>query len=523
LFNGRHLDLAAQLVYDSGHMLRRRAEGSCPLPGGRNPQWPGRVPAALLLLLVLAAIPAASLADEIYLKNGRKITGAVVREDAREVVYDVGGGEFTIPRSLVDHVGRSATPMPTTPPRADLRARPAAEVPLPAPQPLDTSGEASTLVVKNQAVDESQLARLDDDVLRSPTDENRYRLALGYREAGSFLAQSGKPEEAIELYRHALHFAPADLNLTLALAYLLVTEKHFSAAVDLLNQAEAQFPNSSDVPLLLGSAYYYTENLSRAIEAWKQSLALRDDPRVREALARAEQEQKVAGSYQEMRSLHFLIRYQGADAQPLAQQVRDTLEGDFTELESDLDIYPGDTIVVLLYPDQAFRDVTRLPTWAGAVNDGKIRVPVSGLVSMTPDLARVLRHELTHSFVHQATLGQCPVWFNEGLAQFEERTPHVTASVQLARAFAKNQTIPFDDLEGSFLELPQDKVGMAYAKSLAAVEYLRDTYGMPEIRRLLKLMATHPDFSSLLQDELRLTYPTLEQDVAAYIQKRYGS
>lgn len=504
-------------------MFRCRADDVDRLPGGRNPRRPRSTHAAALLLLALVALPALSFADEIYLKNGRKISGAVVREDARKVVYDAGGGEYTIPRSLVDHIERSTMPIPATPPRADLRARPAAEVPLPAPQPLDTSGEPSTLVIKNQAVDESQLTRLDDDVLRNPTDENRYRLALGYREAGSFLAHNGKPQEAIEVYRHALHFAPGDLNLTLALAYLLVTQKHFNDAVDLLNQAEVQFPNSPEVPLLLGSAYYYTENLSRAIASWKQSLALREDPRVREALARAEQEQQVAGSYQEMRSLHFLIRYQSADALPLAQQVRDTLESDFTELESDLDIYPQDTIVVLLYPNQAFHDVTRLPAWAGAVNDGKIRVPVSGLVSMTPDLARVLRHELTHSFVHQATQGQCPVWFNEGLAQMEEQSPHVTASVQLARAFAKNQTIPFDDLEGSFLELPQDKVGMAYAKSLAAVEYLRDTYGMTEIRRLLKLMASNPDFSSLLEKELRLTYPTLEQDVASYIEKRYGS
>lgn len=494
-----------------------------PSPGARKPAAHRRARAACFFLLALASAPSLLRADEIYLKNGRKVVGAVVRENSRVVVYDIGGGELTLPRSLVDHIVRSTTPMPATPPSANLRSRPAPDVPLPAPQPLDTAGEPITRVIQNQAVDESQLAILDNDVLRNPTDENRYRLALGYREAGSFLAQTGRPEEAARLYRHALHFAPDDLNLTLAFAYLLVTQKHYSAAVDLLNGAAVQFPKSPDVPLLLGSAYYYTENLNRAIAAWKQSLALRDDPRVREALTRAEQEQKVAGSYLEMRSLHFLLRYQGAETRPLAEQVLQTLDADFTQLESDLDIYPSETIVVLLYPDQAFHDITRLPAWAGAVNDGKIRIPVSGLSSVTPDLKRVLRHELTHSFVHQATLGQCPVWLNEGLAQLEEHSQHVNAAVELARAFARGQTIPFDDLEASFFDLPQEKVGMAYAKSLAAVEYLRDTYGMPEIRRLLKRLAGNPDFSAVLEDELRLTYPTLEQNVATYVEKRYGS
>ena len=44
-------------------------------------------------------------------------------------------------------------------------------------------------------------------------------------------------------------------------------------------------------------------------------------------------------------------------------------------------------IVVLLYPNQAFRDITRSPSWAGALNDGKIRVPVSGLNMVNPQLA----------------------------------------------------------------------------------------------------------------------------------------
>jgi tetratricopeptide (TPR) repeat protein len=482
-------------------------------------QLAGRVVA----LALLAAIPLSSRADEIYLKNGNKITGEVVGENPREIIYDRGDGEYTLPRSLVDHVVRAAPSASDSLPANGAPALGKANAPLPVLQPMDPSGEPSALVIRNNRLDESQLERLDNDVLRNPTDENRYRLALGYRQAGSFLARAGKPDRAIELYRHALSFAPSDLGLTVALGYMLVTEKRFSQAVELLVPAGGQFPESADIPLLLGSAYYYTENLDRAIAEWKRSLELHDDPRVRDALAKAEQERDIASSYQEIRSLHFLLRYQGGDSKPLADNVLKTLETDFLDLESDLDVYPQETIIVLLYPDQAFKDITRLPTWVGAENDGKIRIPVSGLSSMTPDLARVLKHELTHSFVHQATLGRCPTWFNEGLAQLEEGSTTATSGSVLTRALASGQTLSFDNLEASFLELPPEKVGMAYIKSLAALQYLRDTFGMVEIRRLLKMMATSPDFSSLLQNELRMTYPTLEQNVAAYVENRYGS
>ncbi|HET7841658.1 MAG TPA: hypothetical protein VFM21_08635, partial [Terriglobia bacterium] len=430
----------------------------------RNLRLGGKILAAVLAVLFARV----ARADEIFLKNGHKITGSVVREDSRRVVYDEGDGEYTLPRSLVKRVVRSPeVVVESDNPELPTRDR---ATPMPELQPLSLTDEATAQAAQNKALDESQLAQLDEEVLRHPTDENRYRLALGYRAAGASLARAGKPDRAIELYRHALLLAPNDLGLTLALGYMLVTGKKYSQSVDLLVPAGDRFPRSPDVPLLLGSAYYYTENLDRAIAEWKRSLDLHADPRVQEALEKAERERQVAGSYQELHDLHFLLRYQGDTLRPLAEEVLRTLNADFQALQADLDVYPQETIVVLLYPDQAFRDITRLPSWVGAENDGKLRVPVSGLTSVNPELARVLKHELTHSFVHQATLGRCPVWFNEGLAQLEENSPAPPAAPQLARSLANGQAMPFDNLEASFLDLPADKVGIAYFESLAALQ-----------------------------------------------------
>jgi hypothetical protein len=46
---------------------------------------------------------------------------------------------------------------------------------------------------------------------------------------------------------------------------------------------------------------------------------------------------------------------------------------------------------------------------------------------------------------------------------------------------------------------------------------------MAEIRNLLKALPSQPDFGVLLQDELRLSYPAFEQEVANYIVKKYGT
>jgi tetratricopeptide (TPR) repeat protein len=496
-----------------GHLPSRRTLRCYP-PGRRAGLF-----LAVPLALCMTIAPSNLLADIVYLKNGHKIVAEVAREDAKQVVLVREEGELTIPRALVDHIDKSPLATGETP----QEAAPALDLPLPPPPVTEPSGDSSSSIIKDNAIDKAYLQQLDNEVLRDPSVETRHRLAQGYQEAAIFLTRQGDPKGDIEKYRHALPFAPDDLALTLALGYLLVKQNRHNEAIELLLPAATHFPTSPDIPVLLGSAYYATEHMDRAIAEWNRALAIQDNPRLREALARAEQEHSVASSYQELRSQHFLLRYDGNEATALGAEVLKTLEVAFWDLQLDLDFFPREPIVVLLYPDQAFHDISRSPSWVGAVNDGKIRVPVSGLSSVTPDLARVLKHELVHSFVRQITSGRCPTWFNEGLAQLEEGATTTSLGTRLARAFSNDHLPPFSALEGSFINLPADQVGLAYAKSLAALEYLRDTYGLGEIRRLLKFIPTNPNLNSLLQNELRVNYAAFEQEVASYIVKRYGS
>jgi tetratricopeptide (TPR) repeat protein len=476
------------------------------------------------LALAVAALPPAGLADTIYLKNGHKIIAQVTREDAKQVVYEIPGGELAIPRGIVDHIEKSPLPAPeATSGETAPRTSSARELPLP-PSPLtEPSSDGDSPVIKDGAVDEAYLQRLEEDMLHSSSADNAHRLKQAFRQVGVFLMRKGDAQGAIQHYSEALKFFPNDLALTLALGYLEVSESHYLEALDLLLPAADRYPKSADIPLLLGSAYYGTENLDQAIAAWNRALAIHDDARLRAAIAKAEHEQAVAGSYQELRGQHFLLRYEGRENNKLSEEVLNSLEGSFRDLVLDLDYSPREIIVVLLYPHQAFRDITRSPNWVGALNDGKIRVPLSGVAQMDTELARVLKHELTHSFVRQITVGRCPTWFNEGLAQLEEGATTVSQGTTLARAFATGQLPAFQALEGPFANLPPELVGLVYGKSLAALEYLRDTYGMGEIRRLLRAISSNPDLNSLLQDELRLSYPALEQEVANYIAKRYGA
>jgi len=188
----------------------------------------------------------------------------------------------------------------------------------------------------------------------------------------------------------------------------------------------------------------------------------------------------------------------------------------------DLGYSPHNTIAVTLYAQQAFFDVTRAPAWSGALNDGKLRIPISGVQSVTPELARVLKHELTHSFVSQMSSNRCPTWLNEGIAQIEEGKSSTQSGRQLAQLFASGNEIPFNVLEGSFMGFGGQEAMVAYAESLAAAEQIRDAYGMSEISRILGLLSEGSSTEAALRATIHSDYRQLRDEMARGLKERYG-
>jgi len=166
--------------------------------------------------------------------------------------------------------------------------------------------------------------------------------------------------------------------------------------------------------------------------------------------------------------------------------------------------------------------VTQAPAWTAALNDGKIRIPISGVSAVTPALAHVLRHELTHSFIAQITHGRAPTWLNEGIAQLEEGRSSAQFGPRLAALYASGHQVPLSQFEAGFQGYSSAEAAVAYAESLAAVEYIRDNYGLSDMARLLKRLGEGQSVESALRSTIRCGYAELEIELTAYLKKNYG-
>jgi tetratricopeptide (TPR) repeat protein len=470
------------------------------------------VRALVLILVLLPALPAP--ADVIHLKNGRTIWADQVRERKNKnedrVEYDLGEDTYAIPKSSVDHIDAGGA--------APVHAASGASAPdiTPLAPSFDHEADIAEKVIRDGKVDTDALASLAQTA-------NPERAAIAYFLAGKHESDHGNFPQAKRYYESALRFQPDNSTLLIYYAACLMRTGHATEALSHAQHAVVIAPDSPDAIAMLGFVQFASDHTADAIRSWKKSLALRPDATVSQYLARAERESSAESDFSQRESSHFNLHFEGKDtSETFRRDLLATLDSEYDDLVRALGYSPRNNIAVTLYTQQAFFDVTRAPSWTGAINDGKLRIPVSGVSSVTPELTRVLKHELTHSFVSQMSSNRCPAWLNEGIAQIEEGKSSASNGHQLAQLFAAGNEIPFNLLEGSFMSFSAPEATVAYAESLAAAEYLRDAYGMSEITTILERLSQGSSTEAVLRATVHSDYRQLRDEMARKLKERYG-
>lgn len=466
---------------------------------------------ATFLTILLLSAACAVQADVIRLKNGRTIWADQVREIKDRIEYDVGEDTYAIPKSVVEQIDSGGV----APSRSNSTSHDVPDFTPPAPT-FSHEADVNERVIHD--------GKVDADALDALEREGKPELAAaGYFLAGKTETDRGNMGQAKHYFDLALRLEPNNSVLLTYYAACLMRTGHAPEAVTYAQRAVRAEPDSPDALAMLGFTQFAADHTQEAIQAWKKSLKLRPDATVSQYLEKAERESNAESNFSQNESSHFNLHFEGKQtSENFRQNLLATLESHFDDLVRDLGYSPRNTIVVTLYTEQAFFDVTRAPSWSGAVNDGKLRIPISGVNSMTSDLSRVLKHELTHSFVNQMSGGRAPTWLHEGVAQVEEGKSCASYGRPLAQLFGTGQEIPYNVLEGSFMSFSSGQAAVAYSESLAAVEYIRDTYGMSDIPRILERLSQGSSTEVALRSTIHADYGQLRDELARWLKDKYG-
>jgi tetratricopeptide (TPR) repeat protein len=476
-------------------------------------------------LFIALFLTIAAEAETIYLKSGLSISVTRAQEEDGQILYWVGSDQYSINKNDVLKIEAGDAPVSKAGfagsvtsgagvqdlTRYDSSSGPHDKVKLQVPvgpkqNDAYWAGLRNRIMVRD-TIDDQRLAEIE-------IQHNDRTTADAFYLAATTEMQSGNADKAAGYFEHAVRAMPDRVDLLQWHAIALAAQGRYPDAANELERAYSLKPDSVEVLRMLGSARYDADRTADAIAAWKRAQELSPDPAIGGLLHKAERELEVEGKSRSKESRHFTLRYQGDKTSPeLQQQILATLENAYQDIARQLSYEPGENIIVILYTQTEFMDITQAPSWAGALNDGKLRIPIGGISAMDTELERNLRHELTHSFVHWLSSGRCPTWLNEGLAQLMEPRSAVMYARQLGPMFLDRTAIAFSVLQYSFTRFNLLQAEVAYAESLAATEYLQRRYGMAEIVRMLQSISSGVEPETALTNSTGMDYSVLSQRV----------
>ena len=199
-------------------------------------------------------------------------------------------------------------------------------------------------------------------------------------------------------------------------------------------------------------------------------------------------------------------------------------------LGKDLSVFPNAIIPVIIYPDKTLKNLGYFPDWAAGIYDGKIRV--GERLGKTPRLLKgVLYHEYTHVLVYQLAGDNVPLWFNEGLAEYQARKFKLPSQRKmrhkmLLKANRKEGLFDFNQLAVMQLvdlnKLTQEALELVYAQSEAFVSYLIKRYSIYHITNVLKELGNGDNIEKAIKNSLFVDLERLIKDWKEELVKGQG-
>ncbi len=445
--------------------------------------------------------------DVIYLNNGNILLVEKAWEEGEEVKYQTSKGIQSLPKSSVKTI-RQEKPIPA--PGVQRWSKVADPGNLTGAGPRESAPFSTS--TNGSAVSKETLARLRDNLTADPSDAMaKAELVYALNSVASLQVTQGDLASAQISLEEALKLDKRNPALLSNLATIHFRLGNYQKAEDLLLTSLESDRKNQWTYYLLGETYYKHEKISEAINQWNEGLRLGPNEVITKALEKAQRESGIHDRLGTLESEHFILRYDRkvSDYQ-LGQEMLVTLEDLYRRLANELTAQAPATVAVILYPDQAYFDITRAPGWTAGVFDGKIRIPIKGLSAVTSQLRATLAHELAHCFMVSLAGRGSPTWFLEGVAQLQEGRSAANDRKILAQLQQENRLIPLRNLRGSFMGLPNGAATLAYAEGLSAVEYLTSQFGRSSIRNLLDLMAQNYNFENAFNTALHRSVSEFE-------------
>jgi len=233
------------------------------------------------------------------------------------------------------------------------------------------------------------------------------------------------------------------------------------------------------------------------------------------------------GEFEERRSSHFIL-YQDVDidqtsgfhgSRRFEQQVLEALESAYARLDQKLGLRPEQPITVVVYDPKVFDGQFGGLFRFSAAGFYAGRVHIRGNVTLSPELSRVLHHELVHAALDmELGASNLPGWFNEGVAEwFEARSAgkrqlSVQERIFLQRAYREEALFSLEQLSRpTFSGFGAGAAQIAYLQSYGFIAYLAQHHSERRVRDWIREVIRTRNLDQATRRTFRVDLTRLEK------------
>jgi len=345
--------------------------------------------------------------------------------------------------------------------------------------------------------------------------------AAELRKAGKFNTALDTLEEALELLPDFTAAKKEMSSVYMDMAYEALSKNNNNMCRKYLDKAKGMNADNPFIYLLYGQEAYKRDKNRLAKKYWQKALNLKPDFREAKLLLdKLNQEEGVEDNYKTRDTGDFILRFEGEKNRDLAESAITILNGAYVDAGRDFDVYPKESIAVIVYPRSSLKGLDYFPDWAAGVYDGKIRVG-QDLWKDKLFVKAVLYHEYTHVIVNILGGYKVPLWLNEGLAEYEasrfmKGDIRKRRKMLLKEAVKRDMLFPFNRISGMNLNilsgLSAILIELVYVQSESFVLYLVDRYSLYDLKKVLILLGKGKNINEAVRKIMFVDLDELIQD-----------
>jgi tetratricopeptide (TPR) repeat protein len=197
------------------------------------------------------------------------------------------------------------------------------------------------------------------------TETARKELRETYAKARE-LFNKGQFAEALVLLRQ---IEPNDKSVLAAIGYIHYHRRSMDEAIAAFEEAlQHKTANEYNVRKYLVELYLHKGERTRAKEHLERALAIRHDEQLKALAAWMAREDSAHAGYVDEKGDRFRVTFDGLAVGHASRLVLGILDDAYRTIGREMNYYPTKTFTVIIYTQRDFRDVTRMPEWAGGAS-----------------------------------------------------------------------------------------------------------------------------------------------------------